>query len=73
MTAEGNLRQLQLQLMPVRNTYIQKRQEHAGKRQHIDRSAEKGKEGRFQYGMVHKPVSIQEALKIPEAKAAVDK
>ena len=29
--------------------------------------------GSFHNGPVHKPVSFQEALKIPEAKAAVDK
>ena len=29
--------------------------------------------GSFHCGLVHKPVSIQEALKIPDAKAAVDK
>ena len=29
--------------------------------------------GSFHCGQLHKPVSIQEALKIPDAKAAVDK
>ena len=32
-----------------------------------------GSTGSFHYGLVHKLVSIQEALKIPDAKAAVDK
>ena len=33
----------------------------------------KGFLGSFDVGLVHKPVSIQESLKIPDAKAAVDK
>ena len=28
--------------------------------------------GSFHYGLVHKPISIQEAMETPEAKAAVD-
>ena len=43
------------------------------KRQHLDHIAEKGYVGSFHYGLVHKPVSVQEAMEIPEAKAAVDK
>ena len=39
----------------------------------VDRTAERGYVGSLHYGLVHKAVSIQEALKIPEAKAAVDK
>ena len=53
MTAEGILRQLQLQLMPVE-----------------DHTAQVGS---FHCGLVHMPVCIQEAVKKPEAKAAVDK
>ena len=44
------------------------------KRQHMDHIAEKTVCGKFfYYGLAHKPVSIQEAVKISEAKAAVDK
>ena len=44
------------------------------KRQHVDRIAEKRVCGKISLiCLVHKPVSIQEAMKIPEAKAAVDK
>ena len=43
------------------------------KRQHIDHIAEKGYVGSFHYGLAHKPVSLQEAMMIPEARAAVDK
>ena len=73
MTDEGNLRPLQPQLMSVGLI-----QEHAGacrtvKRQHMDHFAEKTFVESFHYGLVHKPVSIQEAMKIPEAKTAVDK
>ena len=41
------------------------------KPQHIDHIAEKGHVGSCHYGSVHELVYIQEALKIPEAKAAV--
>ena len=44
-----------------------------GERQHMDHIAEKGHVGSFQNGLVHEPVSHQEAMKIPEANAAVDK
>ena len=54
---------------------IQKRQEHA--EQWSDNmwttSPKKGDVGSFHCGLVHKPVFIEEAMKIPEAKAAVDK
>ena len=40
---------------------------------HLGHIAEKGYVGSFHYGLVHKPVSLHEAMKIPEAKAAVDK
>ena len=43
------------------------------KRQHVGNIAEKGYVGSFHCGLVHKPVSFQEAMMIPEAKAAVDK
>ena len=39
----------------------------------MDHIAEKGHVGSFHYGLVHKPVSIQEALQRTEVKAAVDK
>ena len=42
------------------------------KREHMDHIAEKGYVGSFHCGLAHKPVSMQEATKIPEAKAAVD-
>ena len=35
----------------------------------MDHIAEEGDAGRFHDGLVHKPVLVQEALKIPEAKA----
>ena len=43
------------------------------RRQHMDHIAEKKYVGSFQNGLVHTSGSIQEAMKIPEAKAAVDK
>ena len=43
------------------------------KRKHMDHIAEKGFVGSFDDGLVHKPVSLPEAMKILEAKAAVDK
>ena len=42
------------------------------KRQHVEHIAEKGVRS-FHYGLVHKPVPVQEALKIPKTEAAVDK
>ena len=68
MTDEENLRQLQPQLMPV--SLIQKNTGacRTMKRQHMDHSAEKGYVGSFHYGLVHKPVSIPEAMKIPMPK-----
>ena len=39
----------------------------------MDHIAEKEYVGSFHYGLVHTPVSIQETMKIPEARAAVDK
>ena len=74
-TVEGSLKPVHLQLMLVRNRQIQIIQVHAEnvRRKHMDHIAEKGHVGSFHYGLVHKPVSIQEALQKPEAKAAVDK
>ena len=43
------------------------------KRKHMDHIAAKRYVGSFHYGLVQKPVSFQEAMKIAEAKAAVDK
>ena len=43
------------------------------KRQHLDHIAEKGYVGSFRDGLEHKPVSVQEAMEIPQAKAAADK
>ena len=43
------------------------------KRKHMDHIAEKGYVESFHYGLVHKLVSIQEGMKIPDATAAVDK
>ena len=59
--------------MPVKSRQTQIIQEHGGKvkRLHMDHIAEKDV-GSFHCGLVHKPVAFQEALKIPEAKAAVD-
>ena len=61
--------------MPVRKCQIQKTQEHGEKvkRQQIDHIAEKRYVGSFHYGLANEPVSFQEAVKIQEAKAAVDK
>ena len=76
MTAERNLRQLQLQLMPVRSSQIQIIQEHAEKwSDNIWTTSQKKKAyvGSFHYGLVHKPISVQETLKVQEAIAAVDK
>ena len=43
-------------------------------RKHVDHIVEKrGFVGCFHCGLVHKPVSTQEALNRPEAKAVVDK
>ena len=74
-TAEVNLRQLQIQLMPVRNSQIQKTLEHAGKWSEnmwttspIKRYLEV-----FTVVRVHKPVSIQEAMKMPEDQTSADK
>ena len=52
--------------------------EHTGacgklKRTRMDHIAEKVYVGSFHCGVVHKPVSDGESMKIPEAKAAVDK
>ena len=41
------------------------------KRQRMDHIAGKRFAGRLHCGMVHKPVCVQEAMKIPEAKSAV--
>ena len=41
--------------------------------QHMDHIAEKLYAGCFHNGLVHKPVSIQEAMKIPKAKVVVNK
>ena len=38
----------------------------------MDHIAEKGYVWRCHYGVVHKPVSIQEATKMPEDQAAAD-
>ena len=51
--------------------------EHTGacgkvKLQHMDHIAEKRCVGSCHCGSVHEPVSIQEAMKVPDAKAAVD-
>ena len=61
--------------MPERNSQILKNTGTCGqlKRQHLDRIAEKGDVGSFHYGLVHKPVSSREVVKIPEAEAAEDK
>ena len=40
-------------------------------KQHMDHIAEKWYVGSFHCGLVHKPVSIQEAVKVPEARAAI--
>ena len=39
----------------------------------MDHIAEKWYVGSFHYGLVHKPVSIQEAVKITESTAAINK
>ena len=39
----------------------------------MDRIAEKGRVSEFHYGFEHKPVSIKEAMKLPEATATGDK
>ena len=61
--------------MSVRNSQTQKNTGTCGnvKRKHMDHIAEKGYVVSFHYGLVHKSVSIQEGMKIPDAKAAVDK
>ena len=61
--------------MPVRNSQIQENTGACGrvKRKHVDHIADIRYVGSLHYGLVHEPVSVQEALKIPEAKAAVDK
>ena len=60
MTAERNLRQLQLQLMPVRSSQIQKIHEHAEKWSDMDHIAENTYVGSLHYGLVHKPISVPE-------------
>ena len=40
---------------------------------HQDHIAKKGNRSPFPYALVHTPVSIPEAMKIPAAKAAADK
>ena len=57
------------------NGQIQEAKEHAEqvKRKHMDHIAEKRYVGSFHCGLVHKPVSFHEAMKIPEARAAFDK
>ena len=47
--------------------------ERACDRKHLDRISEKGYVGSFQYRLVHKPITIQEAMRIPEATAAANK
>ena len=43
------------------------------KRQHMDHIAETGHMVNYHVRLVHKPVSVQEAMEMPEAKAATDK
>ena len=43
------------------------------KREYMEHIAVQGFVGSFHCGLVHKPTSVQEALKIPEANAVVDK
>ena len=61
--------------MPGRNSKIQKNTGACGKvkRQLMDHIAEKGCVGSFHHCLLQKPDSIQDAVKIQEAKAAVDK
>ena len=66
-TAERNLRQVHLQLMPLESTGACANV----KLQHVDHVDETGHVGRFHFGLVQKPVPIQEAVKIPESQAAV--
>ena len=73
MTAERNLRHLQLQLMPLRNDSVNTEACGKVKPQHMDHIADKGCVGSCHHGLEHKPVSVQEATKIPEAKSMVDK
>ena len=84
-SAQKPVRAHVLQLMRVRNTFVRfRKQAHATpekvRRKHLDHIAEKpghrpaGKLSlRDGVAVVHKPVSIQEALQKPESQAAVDK
>ena len=42
-------------------------------KQHVDHIAGEGYVSSFRYGLVHRPIHIQEALKISGAKAAINK
>ena len=77
---EESFRQLHLQFIDASEE--QSHSENTGacgkvKRQHLDKIAEYRCLGSFtlacHFGLVHKPVSFQEAMKIPQAKAAVGK
>ena len=73
MTAEGELQAI---VTSVDASEEQSDSENPGakvKRQQMDHIAKEEHVGSCHYGLVHEPVSIQEAMKIPAAKAAVDK
>ena len=75
MTAEGELQAI---VTSVDASEEQSDSENPGacgkvKRQQMDHVAEEGYVGSCHYGQVHEPVSIKEAMKIPAAKAVVDK
>ena len=75
MTADGEPRAI---VTSVDATGEQSGSENKGacgkvKRQRMGHIAEKGFLGSCRCGSIHEPVVIQEVLKKPEAKAAVDK
>ena len=47
--------------------------ERAYDRKRMDPTSEKTYVGRFQFDLLHKPITIQEAFRIPDATAAVNK
>ena len=76
MAAEGNRKRLQLQLMPVKNSQlqnIQNTQEKMKRQQMDDHIAETEHVESYHVRLVHKPVSFQEAMMMPEATAATAK
>ena len=70
MTADGNHRQLQLQWIQIQKYRSMRASQATTCGPH---RRKKGYVRSFHHGLVHKPASGQEDLKVPEAKAPLDK